>query len=56
VTPDEIKEVCTFWRQAEFERLGRAERIARKHAVLAKQDKNKKNQVVFSGWELLHSF
>jgi hypothetical protein len=54
VTPDEIKEVCTFCRRAEFERLGTAKQIARKQAVPAKQDHNKTNQVIFSGSELLH--
>jgi hypothetical protein len=39
VTADEIKEMCTLWRQAEFERLGSAEQIAGKPVVLAKQDK-----------------
>jgi hypothetical protein len=52
VTPDEIKEVCTFWRQAEFERLDSAERTAGKQVDPAKQDKFRS---LSSGSGLLHS-
>jgi hypothetical protein len=53
VTPDEIKEVCTFWRKAQFERLGSAERTAKKQVVPAKQHIFRS---LFSGSASPHSF